>query len=181
MQWNDTDQPVGFLITFRTYGTWLHGDHRGSVNRFRNKYRTRKLPAQEEWQRVNRERMKRDPGKLDAKQRYFTETAIRETCRKRNWTLLAVNARTNHVHSVVSNGAINGDGALNAFKSNATRTMRENGCWQSELSPWSDRGSKRNLWTERSLVDAIDYVLHKQGGPLPKYREERENGTDLTE
>ena len=24
--------PLGYLITFRTYGTWLHGDKRGSVN-----------------------------------------------------------------------------------------------------------------------------------------------------
>jgi len=28
--WNDTDLPLGYLITFRCYGTWLHGDERGS-------------------------------------------------------------------------------------------------------------------------------------------------------
>ena len=25
--------PMGYLITFNTYGTWLHGDARGSVDR----------------------------------------------------------------------------------------------------------------------------------------------------
>jgi hypothetical protein len=26
-------QPLAFLITFRCYGTWLHGDERGAVDR----------------------------------------------------------------------------------------------------------------------------------------------------
>jgi hypothetical protein len=32
--WNDTDLPLGYLITFRCYGSWLHGDKRGSIDRF---------------------------------------------------------------------------------------------------------------------------------------------------
>jgi hypothetical protein len=32
--WNDTDIPLAYLITFRCYGTWLHGDKRGSIDRF---------------------------------------------------------------------------------------------------------------------------------------------------
>jgi len=30
--------PLAYLITFRAYGTWLHGDSRGSVDRFHNRY-----------------------------------------------------------------------------------------------------------------------------------------------
>ena len=40
---------------------------------------------------------------------------------------------------------------LNAFKANATRTMREADCWHSESSPWVRRGSKR----EQQLLAAI--------------------------
>ena len=29
-------EPAGHFLTFRTYGTWLHGDARGSVDRFHN-------------------------------------------------------------------------------------------------------------------------------------------------
>jgi hypothetical protein len=29
--WNDRDIPLAYLTTFRCYGTWLHGDDRGSV------------------------------------------------------------------------------------------------------------------------------------------------------
>ena len=47
---------------------------------------------------------------------------------------------------------------LNAFKANATRTMREADCWHSENSPWVRRGSKRYLWTEQQLLAAMAYV-----------------------
>src|SRR5260370_25636817 len=29
-EFNEDHTPLGYLITFRTYGTWLHGDQRGS-------------------------------------------------------------------------------------------------------------------------------------------------------
>ena len=47
--------------------------------------------------------------------------------------------------------------------------MREDGCWQSELSSWGDKGSKRYLWNERSVERAIDYVLYVQGDDLPDF------------
>ncbi|HEY2974445.1 MAG TPA: hypothetical protein VGJ48_18145 [Pyrinomonadaceae bacterium] len=81
--------PYGYLITFRAYGTWLHG-RPGSVDRFHN-----------------------------------------------------------------------------AFKANTTRMLREAGYWRSERSPWVRKGSKRYLWTEQDLVNAIAYVLYDQGEPLP--------------
>jgi REP element-mobilizing transposase RayT len=81
--------------------------------------------------------------------------------------LHALNARTNHVHVVASIGSLEPCRALNAFKSYATRRMRENGNWQLPHSPWADRGSTRYLWNERSLALAIDYVINGQGGPLP--------------
>jgi hypothetical protein len=30
---DDNEFPLAYFISFRTYGTWLHGDERGSVNR----------------------------------------------------------------------------------------------------------------------------------------------------
>ncbi|HYX30190.1 MAG TPA: transposase [Pyrinomonadaceae bacterium] len=109
------------------------------------------------------------PVLLNAAQRAVVERAIRETCAHRKWWLYACNVRTNHVHSVVSIGAKKPELALNAFKANATRQMREDGHWEAEHSPWVDRGSKRYLWNERSLAMAIDYVLNGQGDDLPDF------------
>jgi len=36
-------------------------------------------------------------------------------------------------------------------------------------SPWVKKGSKRNLWKERSIERAIDYVINGQGDELPNF------------
>ena len=36
-----------------------------------------------------------------------------------------------------------------------------------ERTPWARKGSKRYLWTEQDLLNAIAYVLYDQGEPLP--------------
>ena len=81
---------------------------------------------------------------------------------------------------------------LGAFKANATRQLREDGLCPYPSTPWADGGSKRRLWKEQSVSEAIDYVLYGQGDdhqtsaidvnlsasvsahPLPR------GGTDLT-
>ena len=167
--WNDTDIPLAHLITFRTYGTWLHGDERGSTNRFRNKYKSTFLPHDRSWIETNQKRLAEDPVLLNSAQRNSVERAIRETCVIRKWDLLAINVRTNHAHTVVSIGSKKPGIALNAFKANATREMRKSEYWTSEKSPWADKGSKRNLWNERSVGLAVEYVVLGQGGELPDF------------
>jgi hypothetical protein len=113
--WNNTDTPLAYFISFRTYGTWLHGDERGSIDRFHNRYRSPYLPPNPTWHRYNQQQLKAPPLILGAKQRRVIEDAIRETCRIRKWVLLAFNVRTNHVHTVVSADR-DADLVLNAFK-----------------------------------------------------------------
>jgi REP element-mobilizing transposase RayT len=165
--WSDTDLPLAYLITFRCYGTWLHGDERGSTDRFRNAYKSPHIPADETWKTHNSRALKSEALTLNAEQRKSVETAIGETCGYRSWHLHAVNVRTNHVHVVVAIGQTKSERALNALKANATRQMREDGNWRKSHSPWADRGSNRPLWNERSVALAIDYVINGQGGDLP--------------
>jgi REP element-mobilizing transposase RayT len=166
--WNDTDLPLGYLITFRCYGTWLHGDQRGSIDRFHNRYQSPYLPPSDRRRIRNEHELKSDSLTLDGKQRKSVARAIRETCTYRHWRLHASNVRTNHVHVVVSIGQRKPETALNALKANATRQMREDGHWKESHSPWADKGSNRYLWNERSLALAIDYVINGQGEDLPE-------------
>ncbi len=53
MMWNDTDIPLAFLITFRCYGTWLHGDQSGSIDRFHNRYKSPYIEPNHRWHRHN--------------------------------------------------------------------------------------------------------------------------------
>ena len=167
--WNDTETPLAYFITFRAHGTWLHGDERGSTDRHNNIYGTPHIPPNQPWEAYNQKKSIGEPVKLTALRRKSIKAAIQETCAIRRWDLEAFNVRTTHVHTVVDTRGRKGELALNAFKANATRKMREDGCWQSDRSPWADKGSVRRLWNERSVANAIDYVLNGQGNDLPDF------------
>ena len=158
--------PLAYFISFRTYGTWLHGDERGSVDRHHNVYGTPRLALRLDWQAYNLRLMKNPPVALDAARRRAVDAAIRETCDRCGWELIALNVRTNHVHSVVSASA-SPERVRNAFKGYATRRMRDEGCWPYDHSPWSRGGSRRYLWAEQEVASAVVYVRDRQGGDLP--------------
>jgi len=163
---NADHTPIAYLISFRSYGTWLHGDARGSVDRFHNIYGTPKLPGYSPRVRYEQTLMKQPPVLLNQERRVAIRISIEETCKIRDWKLWAFNVRTNHVHSVVT-ALCKPEKVLAALKANATRSMKELGCWSSTRSPWAYRGSRVYLWTEKELYDAIDYVLYYQGESLP--------------
>ena len=148
--------PLGYLLTWVTYGTWLPGDARGWVEYQRGW----KLP--DPVRELEAKAMMTEEACLLSKdQRSAVEHQLAETCQYRGWHLHAVNCRSNHVHAVVS--------AADAFpkkiradlKAWATRCLidqfdntREN--W------WADRGSIRYLNSEASLEAAVIYVRDAQ-------------------
>ena len=166
------DIPLAYLITFRSYGTWLHGDERGSVDRWHNYFGTPYFPANNARQGQNERRLKLAPITLYPEQRQSVAQAIRETCEIRAWMLRALNVRTNHVHTVLS-ANIGPELILNALKGNATRQLRQSSRWNDPHSPWSDGGSRRYIWTELGLERAIDYVMNGQDGPIPELDPQR--------
>jgi REP element-mobilizing transposase RayT len=159
----DRREPVGYLITFRSYGTWLHGDKRGSVDRNHRRYGTPLLPTSPQREARNHSLLKQSPVLLNPRQRAAVEFSIRETCHIRECSLWTLNIRTNHVHVVISS-ASKPETVLTALKANATRSMRDAGCWNNNLT--AHGGSKRYLWTEEELANAIAYVQCDQGMPL---------------
>ena len=167
--WNDRDIPLAYLITFRCYGTWLHGDERGSIDRFNNQYKTPYREQNEKLLKHNQQLLKSKPFNMKASSRIIVEKTIREVCVHRKWVMHAINVRTNHAHTVVSIGDTSPSKALNSFKSYSTRNLREKELWKFEHSPWASRGSKRRLWNERHLEIAIEYVINGQGDDLPEF------------
>ena len=156
IDFQDRSSPLGYLITFRSYGTWLHGDERGSVDRHHRVYGSPGLPPSSFRRQHDRDLLKQPPVKLGSRQRPIIESAIRETCGIRRWALWALNVRTNHVHAVISANK-KPDAVLSALKANATRNMREAGLWTSDLSPWEFREARstcgpKNNWLTRSLT-----------------------------
>jgi REP element-mobilizing transposase RayT len=171
--WNDSDAPLAFLITFRTYGTWLHGDERGSVDRHHNIFGTRVAESRVVREQQQVVKLKSDPFVMNAEARSIVRDTMIEVCAFRNWVLHAQNIRTNHAHAVVA--GTSPDKILNDLKAYTTRRLREAGVWTYPHSPWSDKGSKRYLWTDDQVLMACGYVINAQGDDLPVF-----NADDLS-
>ena len=76
-------QPSCYLITFRTYGTWLHGDSRGSVDRRRNASGQARIPGIPAWEEFERGLMKGEPVLFTPPQRDACSNGIRNVAKAR--------------------------------------------------------------------------------------------------
>ncbi|MCO6509961.1 MAG: transposase [Aridibacter famidurans] len=103
-----------------------------------------------------------EPILLDKDARSIVDQTIREVCTYRNYILQAINVRTNHVHVVVT-ADTHPRFVVNAFKSYATRKLREKEHYGTERRIWARGSSNKYLWDGKSVGNAIDYVLYCQG------------------
>ena len=86
--------PPAYFITVRSYGTWLHGDEKGSVDRHNfNVYGTPRMPQSEKLKGLMKDQMKQSPIILDKNARTCILKAVKEVCDFRGYELLALNIR----------------------------------------------------------------------------------------
>lgn len=155
--------PLAYLITVRTYGTWLHGDDRFSVDRHGfNVYGRPRRSANANLKRTMQENMCGRPVVLNDSQRATVKQAVNEVCENRGYHLWAVNVRTNHLHTVVS-AQSKPEPIADAFKSYSTRKLRKANLVPREVRVWARGRSRRYLWKPKHVNRAIDYVLYGQG------------------
>jgi len=155
--------PLAYLLTFRTFGTWLHGDERGSVDRRgKNIYGTPDIAPNQKLNQAMKIELKQPQVILDDLQRTAVESAIIELCEQRQYHLQAINVRSNHVHAVVS-AQVQPERIADSFKAFSTKKLREENLVSKELQVWSRGRSRRYLWKPRHVGLAIDYVLYGQG------------------
>jgi REP element-mobilizing transposase RayT len=143
----------------------MHGDERGSIDRYHRGYGTPALPPSPRREQIETRLLKHSQVKFDLQQRRAIERGMKETCHFRKWNLWAVNVRTNHVHCVLT-AHFSAKRVIAALKANATRTMRAASCWGGDFSPWARGGSTKYVWTDEELRNAIAYVVEGQGVPL---------------
>jgi REP element-mobilizing transposase RayT len=97
-----------------------------------------------------RQNMSHAPIVLNETQRATVKNAIEEVCLQRGYYLRAVNVLTNHFHAVVS-AQSQPEPIADAFKSYATRKLREAGLMGDEVRPWARGRSRRYLWKEKHV------------------------------
>jgi REP element-mobilizing transposase RayT len=113
--------PLAYLLTWTTYGSWLPGDQRGWV--------AKTSPGIQDpdpnLETNSRKRLRYSRVSLNPAQRFLIEATIEAHCEVRRWKLHAVNARTNHIHVVVTAPGIHPDVVMNQFKAWCSRRLNE--------------------------------------------------------
>ncbi len=162
------DQPLAYFISFHTYGTWLHGAARGSVDRDHNEPGSPFLPADPVRHTKTRERMSQEPYCLDPERRAVVRDAVVAECQFRGWRLLALHVRSNHVHMVVAADR-EPEFVMRACKAHASQCLNKAGLDGADRKRWTSHGSTLYLWNEEAVTEKIDYTLHRQGEAMAVY------------
>ena len=161
--YEENEWPLAYLLTFRTFGTWLHGDVRWSVGRqARSPKESRFISPNMPLKEAMAAEMHQPPVLLKRAARKAVEIAIKEVCECRGYLLRASNARTNHVHAVVT-AEVKPEKIINTFKGYSTRKLRNEGFYSPDLTIWARGRSRRYLWKPQFVTAAVDYVLYSQG------------------
>jgi REP element-mobilizing transposase RayT len=156
---------MAYLITFRCYGTWFHGDERGSMDRSEhNTWGEPVIPPNKAKAQQERVTLKNSPFTINDLTREIVTQTIHEVCEHREWSLIALNVQSDHVHLVLSADQ-RPEKVMNSLKSWTTRRLRENNLVGANQKVWSRHGSTKWLWTQDQIAHAYDYVI--EGQPLP--------------
>jgi len=150
-------QVKAYLLTWTTYGSWLPGDERGWVDRHNASYGMEYHKPSPPVRRAAMQRMKSSPLTLTQQARDIVRAAIEEVCRCRDWQLVAMNCRSNHVHVLVRTDGTPAHCVMNQFKAYASRSLRRNKLVEQDRI-WTRGGSTRHINTEASLLSAEQYV-----------------------
>jgi hypothetical protein len=146
--------PLAYLITLRYYGTWLHGDGRGSYRRSAESRRVRvpprpRLVTAETEQLIFPFNSIRVSGRLSKTlfEKYVFIAGLR-CMRSTQERIMCTQASQLQCAGVDFGG----------FKSYATRALGTAGL-DKNIQPWSRHGSTVYLWKERHLNKGIEYVV----------------------
>lgn len=159
--------PKAFLFTFVPYGTRLHGDERGTVDKFHNRFGEEFVPPNLTYESMRRAGLAEEPLLITPKMRGIIEDTILQHCEHRGWHHHSSNVRTNHIHAVLSADG-DPDRMLADLKAYLTRALRRAGAIGDRKRVWAERGSKRYLFTDEALARACEYVWLAQGPDLPR-------------
>ena len=155
---------LAYHLIWSTYGTWLPGDVRGWVKK--------KTPGIQEPDRQREqqacEQMAEEAVLLTLGQRALVEETIRAHCQIRQWSLHAVNVRSNHVH-VVLTADRDAKEVMNQLKAWCSRKLSDATGLKNPVAfkagrrRWfTEGGDPEKIEEETYLNNAIQYVLEGQ-------------------
>ncbi len=163
---DEAERPLAYFITFSCYGSRLHGDAKGSVDRFTNSPGQRLV--EESLGRVEYQRrlMKEAAFAMDEAARRIVLGAVRQHCEFRLWLLHAAHVRSSHVHVVVASDRTI-EIVMSQLKARGLRGLR--GAGYARKKYWANHGSTKQLWKTERVDDVVKYVVYGQGSAMAVY------------
>lgn len=149
--------PLAFFITWTTYGSHLQGEERG----WRRRRQGNQLP-QPRLAQWRRERLKYDAILLLPSERAVVKNECQRHCDHRGWHLWEVNARSNHVHVVVTANGYSAQVVRDQLKANCTRGLRQQWKQFCDRVVWTVGGDCECVNSEDELERVCLYVREAQ-------------------
>lgn len=154
--------PTAYFITFVTYGSRLHGDARGTIDREHKSPGAPQAPANARREAANRAIMAESEFLLEPRQRELVREAITTLAEHRDWKIEAMHVGGSHVHLVILAESHTPEIVASQCKAWATRRLRESGTIGERQRIWAKMASTRYLNTDSSHAAAVDYVRRFQ-------------------
>ena len=150
-------RPLGYHITWGTYGTRLHGDPRATVDRAQKSYGAPVLSLDTiRWEK-EKARLRFSPIYLTLEQRQFIEAKTPGICARGHWTFHAIAGASDHVHLIVASET-DPQTIRQMFKRWLGQEMGGRWPLPDGATWWAESGSVRWLMEQPYFMAACDYV-----------------------
>jgi hypothetical protein len=150
-------RPLAYHITFGTYGTRLHGDARGTIDRRMNQYGDPIVGSDRSWWHQERARLKFPPVEMSPEKMRYAESVLPSICERGGWGYHVGAAGPDHVHSLLTAEA-DGDAVRMWFKRWLGEALSSQWRLPDGATWWAEGGSVKWVWTDDYLDDVFNYV-----------------------
>ncbi|OQA02724.1 MAG: hypothetical protein BWY69_00898 [Planctomycetes bacterium ADurb.Bin401] len=141
---------IGYMLTWRTYGTWLQGDERGYIKDGQLLNQNQKL------EQANKENLKKEPIEFNAMQIEAVKKSIIQEAKRLNQKIYALSVLPNHIHLLVEKIDESIESTAAFYKTTARISLYKNGL---EGKIWAKGYDKRYIFTQEELLNRMVYIL----------------------
>jgi REP element-mobilizing transposase RayT len=165
---NISATPLAYFITFTCYGARIHGDERETVDYYHNGFLASKISVNKNLHDYRKKHMTSKSYIMGEKERQLCLLGLRDAGAVFDWRLYAAHVRTNHVHVIIA-ADNKPEFVMTQLKARASKRLNRAMYKRPPSKRWTRHGSTRYIWTDTSLLFAIQYVVLEQGRKMSCY------------
>ena len=151
------DQPLAYHITFGMYGSRLHGDARGTVDRSMNKPGDPIIGRDTDWEQIERSLLRFPPVVPTSHQRQFAESIIPSICNRGGWQFHTCAAQDDHVHALLTTTA-DAKTVRRLLKRWLGQALSERWPLLPDATWWAEGGSVKWIWDQQYFENVFSYI-----------------------